>query len=240
MKPRIRVSPHAAFTLVELLAVIAIIGILAAIIIPIVGRVRENARTSQCASNLRGISNALHLYAADNKNQLPAVAPVWPPPTNEQGTWLYKTWIYAGYSEDVLIKDPTTFRAMTVERSHSFACPSTVLSKLDTPTYNGAAVNGNVYSYGLNCLSDTTDAAGNVSWKKGFRLNDVVNPARTFMVAETSFPLGTSSGYLSYFGLLPHRGSANFAFFDGHVENRSKAAIPDTSTSANRRFWNGQ
>lgn len=41
------------FTLIELLTVIAIIGILAAIIIPTVGAVRENARMTRCMSNLR-------------------------------------------------------------------------------------------------------------------------------------------------------------------------------------------
>lgn len=60
------------FTLIELLTVIAIIGILAAIIIPTVGRVRESARGSQCLSNLRQIGMALALYANDNRDLLPA------------------------------------------------------------------------------------------------------------------------------------------------------------------------
>jgi prepilin-type N-terminal cleavage/methylation domain-containing protein len=41
------------FTLVELLTVIAIIAILAAIIFPVAGTVRENARKSRCSSNLQ-------------------------------------------------------------------------------------------------------------------------------------------------------------------------------------------
>jgi prepilin-type N-terminal cleavage/methylation domain-containing protein/prepilin-type processing-associated H-X9-DG protein len=63
-----------AFTLIELLTVIAIIGILAAIIIPTVGRVRESARGSQCVSNFRQINLALKVYAEDNKGYLPASA----------------------------------------------------------------------------------------------------------------------------------------------------------------------
>ena len=50
---------------------IAIIGILAAIIIPTVGRVRQSARAAQCKSNLRQIGAGLHLYAADNKDRMP-------------------------------------------------------------------------------------------------------------------------------------------------------------------------
>ena len=60
-----------AFTLIELLTVIAIIGILAAIIIPTVGKVRESARTTQGISNLRQIGSAIHLYTAQNRDQLP-------------------------------------------------------------------------------------------------------------------------------------------------------------------------
>lgn len=60
-----------AFTLIELLTVIAIIGILAAIIIPTVGKVRQSARTSVCVSNLRQIGAGLFAYASDNRDSLP-------------------------------------------------------------------------------------------------------------------------------------------------------------------------
>ncbi|MCU0791497.1 MAG: prepilin-type N-terminal cleavage/methylation domain-containing protein [Opitutaceae bacterium] len=63
-----------AFTLIELLTVIAIIGILAAIIIPTVGKVRESAKSAKCVSNLRQINMAVKLYVEDNKGFLPASA----------------------------------------------------------------------------------------------------------------------------------------------------------------------
>ena len=58
-----------AFTLIELLTVIAIIGILAAILIPTVGKVRATARNAQCVSRLRDWGTAIHLYANDNKGK---------------------------------------------------------------------------------------------------------------------------------------------------------------------------
>lgn len=61
-----------AFTLVELLTVIAIIAILAAILVASLASVREKARTSQCAANLRSWGNATHLYVAEHKGRLPA------------------------------------------------------------------------------------------------------------------------------------------------------------------------
>jgi prepilin-type N-terminal cleavage/methylation domain-containing protein len=64
----------AGFTLIELLTVIAIIGILAAIIIPTVGKVRATALGAQCSSNLRQLGQQLNLYANDSKGYLPAPA----------------------------------------------------------------------------------------------------------------------------------------------------------------------
>lgn len=62
---------RSAFTLIELLTVIAIIGILAAILIPTVGKVRATARQAQCVSNLRQIGMAGQLFAGENRGFLP-------------------------------------------------------------------------------------------------------------------------------------------------------------------------
>jgi prepilin-type N-terminal cleavage/methylation domain-containing protein len=64
-------QPKQAFTLIELLTVIAIIGILASILIPTVGRVREAARRTVDASNIRQIGQASLIYANDNNERLP-------------------------------------------------------------------------------------------------------------------------------------------------------------------------
>ena len=55
----------AAFTLVEILVVVAIIGILAAILFPVFSKAREQARSTQCKSNLKQIGLALQMYEAD-------------------------------------------------------------------------------------------------------------------------------------------------------------------------------
>ncbi|HSI08519.1 MAG: type II secretion system protein [Rariglobus sp.] len=73
MSKRASASPSTAagFTLIELLTVVAIIGILAAIIIPTVGKVRAKARLTQSTSNLRQSGQAILLYASDHRNELP-------------------------------------------------------------------------------------------------------------------------------------------------------------------------
>ena len=67
--PRLQTSR--GFTLIELLTVIAIIGILAAIVIPTVGTVREKAERAVDGNKVREILKAAQVYAGDNQDRLP-------------------------------------------------------------------------------------------------------------------------------------------------------------------------
>ncbi len=59
-----------AFTLVELLVVLAIIGILAAILFPVFAQARAKARQTSCLSNLRQVGAAVQMYAQDYDEQV--------------------------------------------------------------------------------------------------------------------------------------------------------------------------
>ena len=61
---------NSGFTLVEILVVVAILAILAAILFPVFARVRENARRSSCQSNLRQIGLGMLQYCGDYDDKL--------------------------------------------------------------------------------------------------------------------------------------------------------------------------
>ncbi|WP_052362143.1 type II secretion system protein [Geminisphaera colitermitum] len=83
-----------AFTLIELLTVIAIIGILAAIIIPVTGKVRAMARKTKCLSNTRQIGLAFLAYAGDNKDALPVQTASLD--SSDPDSWVAKISYYTG------------------------------------------------------------------------------------------------------------------------------------------------
>ena len=64
-----------AFTLTEMLVVIAVIAILAALLLPVLSMAKEKGYRTQCVNNLKQTSLAIQSYADDHGDQLPG--PVW-------------------------------------------------------------------------------------------------------------------------------------------------------------------
>jgi len=68
---RVPIRRSRGFTLVELLVVIGIIALLIAILMPALGRAREQANRVKCMSNHRQIMTAFIMYATENKGSVP-------------------------------------------------------------------------------------------------------------------------------------------------------------------------
>lgn len=64
---QIQTSVRSAFTLVEIMIVVAIIGLLAAIAVPSFVRAREKAQQTGCIANLRALNGVKGTWALENK-----------------------------------------------------------------------------------------------------------------------------------------------------------------------------
>jgi prepilin-type N-terminal cleavage/methylation domain-containing protein/prepilin-type processing-associated H-X9-DG protein len=234
---------RSGFTLIELLTVIAIIGILAAILIPVVGAVRESARSAQCTSNLRQIGLAFYLYAEANGGK--------GPPANNRNAHELATGSTAGTSAWSTFHGsvwPYIFdsRALTLNNIRNvapepnvFQCPTlygaypTAQSAPAAFFYSGQALNDpHGYSYAKNSWAlPGGDANQPSNLDSMSTISQVVAVVEAYMwhIAGTRYDM---------FGLVPHNGSANFLFYDGHIERRSRSEIPPVSDQ-NAVFWHG-
>lgn len=88
-------NKNSGFTLIELLMVIAIIGILSAILIPAIGAIRESANRSICASNLRQLATASLLFSNENQSDLVAT-----PYSEAQKFWFRQIYPFLENSDD--------------------------------------------------------------------------------------------------------------------------------------------
>lgn len=91
-----------AFTLVELLAVLAILGLLAGMLTPVIRQARSKAENVVCVSNLRQIGTAVWLYVPENGNRFPGINNPWGEPIFTNGQTMIEALGTYGVTEKVL------------------------------------------------------------------------------------------------------------------------------------------
>jgi prepilin-type N-terminal cleavage/methylation domain-containing protein/prepilin-type processing-associated H-X9-DG protein len=209
-----------AFTLIELLTVIAIIGILAAILIPTVGKVRATARDTKCLSNLRQIGVAQQLYAADNKGFFARMYN--PNVPAEQITWIERL---RGYLSSRGNDDVKNIDAIVNCPNRSDIVNPNVTSNDDSP------------SYGVNFLQFYDQ------WK--YRVSAIPSPSRIILVGDRNDKNNwadyiEANGGPAYSNVAYRHGSnakANMAMCDGSTRSFTVAELNSTVTPGNFSYW---
>ncbi len=197
----------AAFTLIELLTVIAIIGILAAILIPVVSAARESARNSVCQSNLRQWHTAMMLFAEDHQGHLPKGYYAGAPQGRDQ-FWSGRLSRYMDYDDDAWGRQSPRIHGTVAE------CPSTPWIHDSTYISYGASVHGE------DGQALTTDwSSTSADELRGTHLVEQVEP-RTIVFgdcgpsySERSWNLGWRGGRVAY----RHNNRANFVLMGGNI-----------------------
>ena len=200
-----------AFTLLEMLVVIAILAVLTGILFPVVGRMRQSAQATQCSSNLRQLQTATMLYVNEHNGTFP----------RNRGSlnvtdvaWWQEIFPYC--------PDPKVFRCLSDNITPTPDLP-------ETWTFNGQAYPNGKVSYG---------AVGHLDAAKGqdFRAMGksavlFSQPSRTLLYTETQHPVMRLSEWWNAASprwpsevAFPHDSStkANFVFMDGHATRMSR------------------
>ena len=242
------------FTLVELLMVIAIIGVLAALLLPTLSRSMVKARQTHCVNNVRQLGIGLHEFVSDNhvyplfvdaeynKSSQPTNFNTWQEaiahqlgdaPKSEPNYWVKGVWLCPGVqSKGILGSSYTSYG------------------------YNAFGIGTNLASLGLGGTYGFSHApaVGMASVVKPPVLAfAIVNPSEMMAIGDglhgNATEIFSGQGILwrhdSYTGFFStrsanarHQGKANVVFCDGHVESPTlKFLFEDTSDAALVR-WN--
>jgi prepilin-type N-terminal cleavage/methylation domain-containing protein/prepilin-type processing-associated H-X9-DG protein len=200
MKTNSTARTGAAFTLIELLTVIAIIGILAAMLMPALEGAMASGKRVWCENNLRQTGLGFHMFMHEHNSRYPMDVPM-----SEGGA---KEFVQNGY----LVGGPFYFSwRQFATLSNELVMPKILVCKADearVPGTNFATLNNSNLSYfvGVNASFDRPDSI--LAGDRNLTCNPSPNPSIVRITSGAHF----------WWSSAVHPLKGNVLFSDGHVE----------------------
>ena len=222
-----------AFTLVEMLVVVAIIGILVSLMMPSLHKAIEESRRISCASQFRQINLAFHSYAGDYGGVLPAISndasnwPVGPYPWPSQ--WFMMLGPYAGGQWRSGVRPAARGKSI-------FTCPSAEAG-VNARAFDDRVILGIAMSLYLGpaALSFSPPYPSYANLLKDYpKVALITNPSRKILVADGwRYELGSYWGMTNIgdpndywcFYRIRHNGGYNILFVDGSIKYASEGEV---------------
>jgi prepilin-type processing-associated H-X9-DG protein/prepilin-type N-terminal cleavage/methylation domain-containing protein len=213
-----------AFTLVELLVVIAVLAILAGLLLPAVAKAKAKSQAIYCANNMRQMQLAWYIYADQNEDVMPLND------VNTEGNDVLGSWVLgnAGLQADLSNLTNGTLYPY-VGNVRSYRCPTDFAKTAGgVPVTRSYAIQVSLHSIGI--VAAFTWPAPYMQFADCVKVASLVQPgpARTWTFIE---PSAASHDYGSWdfyvLGLNQtwahqpsdrHSSGCNLSFADGHVE----------------------
>jgi prepilin-type N-terminal cleavage/methylation domain-containing protein/prepilin-type processing-associated H-X9-DG protein len=195
-----------AFTLVELMVVLAIVAILVSLLFAALSRTRDKAKAAQCLGNLRQWGIALHLHATSSDDFLPDEGKPTPLETDLSNP-AYQAWYVTLPAELGLPR-----YAVMPWRTNPFVAPgrSVWICPGNSRRCSASSKTNNLFHY---CLNDHLDGTGEAD--RPVQLSSIRRATSVIYLFDSkNLPAVGSSSYVH---TNAHSGGAQFLFLDGHT-----------------------